>query len=105
MAQAAREYQYARRVWHRPADGGCYVVCRGLALPDTPGGPSGGNAVKVTDFMSAAVLRAAPGGAEMVSLYFEDSLVRRGGAGGGGQAGGVGRLRLAAPWGDGFLSC
>jgi hypothetical protein len=31
---AAREYQYARRVWHRPSDGGCYVLCRGLALPD-----------------------------------------------------------------------
>ena len=31
---AAREYQYARRVWHRPCDGGCYVVCRGLPLPD-----------------------------------------------------------------------
>ena len=32
--QAAREYQYARRVWHRPADGGAYVLCRGLPLPD-----------------------------------------------------------------------
>ena len=32
--QAAREYQYARRVWHRPADGGCYVLCRGMPLPD-----------------------------------------------------------------------
>lgn len=32
--QAAREYQYARRVWHRPSDGGAYVLCRGLPLPD-----------------------------------------------------------------------
>ena len=31
---AAREYQYARRVWHRPSDGGAYVLCRGLPMAD-----------------------------------------------------------------------
>lgn len=31
--QASREYHYARRVWDRPADGGCYALCRDVELP------------------------------------------------------------------------
>lgn len=30
---APREYNYARRVWHRPSDGGCYVICKAMNLP------------------------------------------------------------------------
>lgn len=133
---AAREYQYARRVWHRPSDGGCYVICRGLPLPDAGGRAGGGalgarscgfcrtcptksgaaascqrpctstmvlpmglvprdgvstprpaaaappagdgyRAVRVTDIVSASLIRAVPGSAgahtEMLSIYFEDS--------------------------------
>lgn len=78
MPMAARDYVYARRVWHRPADGGCYCVSRSCSHPSAPAG-SGGRAVRVEDFSSAYVIRTAPGGgAEMLSIYFEDSHVRPG---------------------------
>eukprot|EP00887_Chlorella_sp_A99_P004935 scaffold4.g4935.t1 len=89
---AAREYTYARRVWHRPADGGCYAVCRTLAgaaphlagaaphlaaAAAPPPGRGGARSVRVDEYVSACVVRAAPGGGtEIEQVYFEDSNVR-----------------------------
>jgi hypothetical protein len=83
---APREYAYARRVWHRPADGGCYAICRDCDLPDDGAAGGGARAVKVLQYISCTVVRAAPGGAagaaaggtEVASIYFEDSQVRPG---------------------------
>lgn len=72
---AAREYCYARRVWHRPSDGGCYAICTRCELP--PGG-DGARCVPVKEFASCVCIRATPGGTgtELVTFYFEDSQVR-----------------------------
>lgn len=72
---APREYDYARRVWHRPSDGGCYAISRQVELPADPSTPK---AVKVVDFVSCSLIRAVPGGTEIASFYFEDSQVRPG---------------------------
>jgi hypothetical protein len=88
---AAREYRYARRVWHRPSDGGCYVVCRSCDFPpqsrcDAQEGGRGGaaaaaagayRAVHVTEYVSCTSVKACGNGesTEMVSVYFEDSQV------------------------------
>ena len=53
-----REYVYARRVWRRPADGGCYALsmpCRHPAAPLCPG-----SVKHVTDHASGFRIRAAP---------------------------------------------
>ena len=53
-----REYLYARRVWRRSADGGCYALsmpCRHPAAPLSPG-----SAVHVTDHASGFRIRAVP---------------------------------------------
>ncbi len=53
-----REYVYARRVWRRPADGGCYALsmpCRHPAAPLSPG-----SVVHVTDHASGFRIRAVP---------------------------------------------
>ena len=77
---ASREYIYARRVWARASDGGCYSVsraCRHAAKPSPTG-----RAVRVADFVSGYIIRAMPRGevaarlqatpaAEMVTIYFE----------------------------------
>ncbi|KAF5838230.1 hypothetical protein DUNSADRAFT_3210 [Dunaliella salina] len=81
---AARQYIYARRVWLKTDDGGCYVVSR--AAPDHPCPPPlSGRAVNVDDMVSGYVIRSAHGiydrsspAAEMVSLYYEDSRVSPG---------------------------
>lgn len=82
---AQRSYAYARRVWARPCDGGCYVLARACAPP--AGGAAPPKGVAVTDYCSGAVIRApAPallGGhagpaAEVLMIYFEDSHVRAG---------------------------
>ncbi|KIZ06867.1 hypothetical protein MNEG_1078 [Monoraphidium neglectum] len=93
---APRAYTYARRVWPRACDGGCYALARACA---PPGGAAAAptRAVPVTDYCSAAVIRAAAGAgaaaaaaaaaaanggegggaaAEMILVYFEDSLAR-----------------------------
>ena len=70
--QAARVYGYTRRVWHRPSDGGCYMVCRSANLPPAA---TGTRAVHVTDYISCAVVRAGEGGTELVSVYFDDAQV------------------------------
>ena len=72
----SRRYDYARRVWHRPADGGCYAICQSCEVPEVAEGP---RAVPVLEFTSASVVKAIPGGGSQVStVYFEDSQVRSG---------------------------
>ncbi len=82
---AQRSYVYARRVWARPSDGGCYVLARGCGAPAGAASPLRG--VAVTDYSSGAVIRAPAaallGGhsgpaAEVLMIYFEDSHVRAG---------------------------
>lgn len=90
MPLAPRLYEYARRVWHRPADGGCYAICRSCELPavDVDAGISAqkisssrkeeARAVRVAEFISCVVIRAVRGGTEVATVYFEDSKVRPG---------------------------
>lgn len=88
---ASRSYVYARRVWPRPSDGGCYCLSRGCAPP--PGAavpPLPGRAVAVEDYASGCVIRApsaamlppeaaaAGPAAEVALVYFEDAHVRPG---------------------------
>lgn len=80
-----RSYVYARRVWARACDGGCYVLAK--ACPPPTGGAPPPRGVPVQDYASGAVIRAPPaavlGGhsgaaAEVLMIYFEDSHVRAG---------------------------
>jgi hypothetical protein len=83
---AARSYLYARRVWPRPCDGGCYSLARSSSHPDAP--KVSGRGVTVQDFVSGCVVRRpAPDllprrysgpAAEVLLVYFEDSQVRPG---------------------------
>jgi hypothetical protein len=86
---ASRSYLYARRVWPRPADGGCYCLSKGCTLPLSTAVPSlPGRSVPVDDYCSGCVIRAPspqllPLGtdtnvpaAEVFMVYFEDSHVR-----------------------------
>lgn len=52
---AAREYVYARRVWPRASDGGCYSVSRACGHAAAP--PPRG--VPVLDFAAAMLIRNA----------------------------------------------
>lgn len=56
--QAARVYSYARRVWHRPNDGGCYMICRATKLPGRKLAPPRMHAFKMQQHVSAC--SAAP---------------------------------------------
>lgn len=83
---ASRSYVYARRVWHRPSDGGCYCLAKSCSYPGAPALP--GKAVPVDDYVAGSVVRSPakhllPAGhmghaAEMMLVYFEDSHVRPG---------------------------
>lgn len=82
---ACRAYTYARRVWQRPADGGCYCLARAC---EHPAGPAvEGRAVIVNDYASGCIIRTPAGhlvptgmtsAAEVLMIYFEDSHVRAG---------------------------
>lgn len=74
---ATRVYNYARRVWHRPADGGCYAICRTTKLP-TGEGMQRGRTIEVGEYVSAVAIREAEGGTELATVYFESSGVRPG---------------------------
>lgn len=54
---ASREYVYARRVWNKADDGGCYTISRSCAHPSPP--PAGCRAVRVEDYCSGVVIRCA----------------------------------------------
>eukprot|EP00878_Enallax_costatus_P021596 GHUV01022880.1.p1 GENE.GHUV01022880.1~~GHUV01022880.1.p1 ORF type:complete len:550 (+),score=197.63 GHUV01022880.1:1412-3061(+) len=83
---ASRSYMYARRVWHRPSDGGCYCLSKSCYYADPPALP--GRAVAVEDYVSGCVVRTpaeqvlpvgyAGAAAEVTLVYFEDSHVRPG---------------------------
>lgn len=96
---ASRRYNYARRVWHRPSDGGCYSIAQcceiapeaitAAAVNASSASPPNTSslclqkrekirAVPVLEFTSAAVIRAVAGGSEISTFYFEDSQVRAG---------------------------
>ena len=51
-----REYVYARRVWERPSDGGCYALSRPCTHAGAQLDP---RALHVKDCTSAFVIRAA----------------------------------------------
>ena len=57
MPFAARVYLYARRVWERPSDGGCYILSRSTPELNMP--PGKGRAHRVDDYASGQVIRAA----------------------------------------------
>ncbi len=74
-----RVYTYARRVWPRPSDGGCFCLSKAAEHPAAPNT----RAVNVEDFASAYVLRApaphlvAEGSGpccEQLLVYFEGEL-------------------------------
>ncbi|KAF8064545.1 Ank3 [Scenedesmus sp. PABB004] len=86
---ASRAYLYARRVWPRPSDGGCYCLSKACAPPGGGAAPAlPARGVSVDDYVSGCVVRApAPGllprgyagpAAEVFMVYFEDSHVRPG---------------------------
>jgi hypothetical protein len=85
---ASRSYLYARRVWPRPSDGGCYCLSRGCVVPGHLAAPPlPGRAVAVEDYSAGCVIRSpapqllppgalgAGGGpaAEVFMVYFEDA--------------------------------
>lgn len=63
---AQREYLYARRVWSKADDGGCYMVSRGMTTHPCPPATSG-RTVRVTDFVSGCVIRCGLGNTLLVS--------------------------------------
>jgi hypothetical protein len=86
---ASRRYNYARRVWHRPSDGGCYTIAQSCEISSDDITAAAVNlnnlqsrdkirAVSVLEFTSASVIRAVAGGSEISTFYFEDSQVRAG---------------------------
>ena len=84
---AQREYVYARRVWYKPDDGGCYCISKNcpdgsLTSPSVPN--AGCRTVRVRDYSSGLVIRAVPGiyyrqgAVEVITNYFEDSCAASG---------------------------
>jgi hypothetical protein len=83
---ASRSYIYARRVWDRPSDGGCYCLSKACSYEAPPALPC--RAVSVEDYVAGCVVRSPavqllpPGcegpAAEVLMVYFEDSHVRPG---------------------------
>lgn len=83
---ASRSYTYARRVWHRPSDGGCYCLSKSCSF-DNPL-PLPNRAVAVEDYVAGCAIRTPapqllpPGcsgpAAEVLLVYYEDSHVRPG---------------------------
>jgi hypothetical protein len=54
---AQREYLYARRVWAKSDDGGCYAVSRACPYPVPPPPPPGCRTYRVDDFANGFVIR------------------------------------------------
>lgn len=84
---AQREYLYARRIWYKADDGGCYCIAKGCPLGPltSPVAPIAGcRTVRVRDFATGFVIRAVPGiyhregAVEVVTNYFEDSCAQSG---------------------------
>lgn len=82
---AQREYVFARRVWYKSDDGGCYCVSRTCPPHLQPTTPNPGcRTVRVADFSAGFVIRAVPGiyyhegAVEVTTNYFEDSCANSG---------------------------
>lgn len=73
---SARRYEYARRVWTRPSDGGCYAIAKACSLPPDDSLPS--KYVLVKEYVSACLIRRTSSGTQIVTIYFENSQVRPG---------------------------
>lgn len=73
---SARRYEYARRVWTRPCDGGCYAISRSCSLPHDPSLSK--KFVLVQEYISACLIKSNPKGTQITTVYFEDSQVRAG---------------------------
>lgn len=72
---SARSYEYARRVWTRPSDGGCYAISKSCTLPSGHGQKK---YVLVKEYISGCRIRSTEDGTEILTVYFEDSQVRPG---------------------------
>jgi len=81
---SSREYVYVKRAWHRACDGGSYTISR--AAPHEAAPAHAARGVRIEDYASCVLVRAAKslhgrgstaGGAEVVSLYFENPLAAR----------------------------
>eukprot|EP00890_Picochlorum_soloecismus_P005170 jgi/Picsp_1/5654/NSC_03013-R1_lipid-binding start domain-containing protein len=70
----ARKYEYARRVWNRPSDGGCYAISKSCELPS----PGPNKYVQVKEYISGCIIKSSENGTEILTAYFEDSQVRAG---------------------------
>jgi len=73
---SARSYEYARRVWTRPSDGGCYAIAKSCSLPTDSSLPS--KYVLVKEYVSACLIKSTLTGTRILTVYFEDSQVRPG---------------------------
>ena len=67
-------YEYARRDWTRPTDGGCYAICRQCPLPSAS--PSSYCLVK--EYVSACAIEATQEGTRITTVYFENNQARPG---------------------------
>ncbi len=72
---SGRSYEFARRVWTRPHDGGCYAICKSCPLPSGPG-PSKYCLVK--EYVSACCIEATEEGTRITTVYFENNQARPG---------------------------
>jgi len=74
---SGRTYEYARRVWTRPSDGGCYAICKSCDLPSGDQ-PALKKYVKVIEYISACCIEAIDGGTRITTVYFENNQARPG---------------------------
>ncbi len=72
---SGRSYEFARRVWTRPDDGGCYAICKSCPLPSGDG-PSKYCLVK--EYVSACCIEATEQGTRITTVYFENNQARPG---------------------------
>lgn len=72
---SGRNYEYARRVWTRPSDGGCYAICKACTLPSGVG-PSKYCLVK--EYVSACCIEGTEEGTRITTVYFENNQARPG---------------------------
>lgn len=72
---SGRSYEFARRVWTRPSDGGCYAICKSCPLPSGDG-PSQYCLVK--EYVSACCIEGTEQGTRITTVYFENNQARPG---------------------------
>lgn len=72
---SGRKYEYARRVWTRPSDGGCYAICKQCRLPS---GDGPAKYCLVKEYISACLIEATETGTRITTVYFENNQARPG---------------------------